>query len=142
MEGDTRGVIPGPILGDLAISPADAAGKATAPEGFPIRRGADKALQAIALLDVPPNVQARTIAVTVEAVSPSGKHVPVFQPPVAVPANATEVKIPVVAPVPADWEEGVWLLRFKADGAFAGAGQFWLASDPEHFQFVVPAPKP
>ncbi len=76
MEGDTRGVIPGPILGDLAISPADAAGKATAPEGFPIRRGADKALQAIALLDVPPNVQARTIAVTVEAVSPSGKHVP------------------------------------------------------------------
>lgn len=142
IDGDARGIISGPILGDLAISPADASGKATAPEGFPLRRGVDKALRAVAVLDVPPNIQTRTVAVGVEAVSPSGKRLPLFQPPVSVPAKATEVKIPVVVPVPADWEEGVWLLRFTADGAFAGAGQFWLATDPAHFQFVVPAPKP
>jgi very-short-patch-repair endonuclease len=36
---------------------------------------------------------------------------------------------------------GWTVLRFTADGGFAGAGQFWLATDPAHFQFVVPAPK-
>lgn len=138
LEGEKRGLIPSAILGDLAISPADASGKAIAPEGFPLRRGRDVALRAEASLDVPPNVQARTIAVQVEAVSPSGKHVSIFQPPVAVPARATEVKIPVVARIASDWEEGVWLLKFKVDGAPAGTGQFWLASDPAHFVFVMP----
>ena len=127
-----------PILGDIAIFPADASGKRTAPEGFPIRRGQDPALRAEALLDVPPAAQARTLTVRVEAESPKGKRVPVFQPPVAVPANATEVRIPVVANIGADWEEGVWMLRFTVNGAGAGAGQFWLASDPAHFQFVIP----
>lgn len=133
-----RGIIPAPILGDLAISPADAHGKATAPEGFPLRRGKDRALRAQALLDVPPSLQARTLTVKVEAVSPGGKPVPVFQPPVAVPAGATEVRMPVVVRIGSDWEEGVWLLKFTVAGRPAGAGQFWLASDPEHFTFVLP----
>ncbi|HEY1250059.1 MAG TPA: energy transducer TonB [Thermoanaerobaculia bacterium] len=142
VEGERRGLIPAPILGDLAIHPADEAGKATAPEGFPVRRGKDKALRAEALLDLPPNVNARTLSLKIEAVSPSGKHVAVFQPPVAVPAGAKEVKVPVVARIGPDWEEGVWLLRFTVDGGFAGSGQWWLANDPEHFHFVMPTPKP
>jgi hypothetical protein len=80
--------------------------------------------------------------VKVDAVSPSGKHVAIFQPPVAAPAGATEVKVPVIARVGPDWEEGVWMLRFAVDNGFAGSGQFWLASDPEHFHFVMPTPGP
>ena len=137
-EGPKRGEIPSPILGDIAISPADETGKRTAPEGFPIRRGRDPALRAEVLLDVPPRVQARTLAVRVEAKSPSGRRVAIFQPPVAVPARATEVKIPVVTKIGSDWEEGVWMLRFTVEGAQAGAGQFWLANDPAHFAFVIP----
>ena len=55
--------------------------------------------------------EARTLTVKVEAVSPKGRHVAVFQPPVAVPASATEVRFPVVAPIGNDWEEGVWALQ-------------------------------
>ena len=142
LQGDHRGIIPAPILGDLAIFPADDAGRATAPEGFPIRRGRDRSLRAEAQLDLPPNVNARTISVKVEAISPSGTHIAIFQPPVSAPANVTEVKVPVVARLGPDWEEGVWMLRFTADNGFAGSGQFWLADDPEHFHFVMPTPGP
>ena len=37
----------------------------------------------------------------------------------------------------ADWEEGVWTMRFLADGREAGAGQFWLARDPSRFDFAA-----
>ena len=131
-------MIPAPILGNLAISASDESGKRTAPEGFPIRRGSDKAMRAEAHLDVPPNTRERTLAVQVDAISPSGKRIAIFQPPVAVPARATEVMIPVVARIGPDWEEGVWMLRFTVDGAGAGSGQFWLARDPAHFSFVIP----
>ena len=138
IEGEKRGNLEAPILGDVAISPADASGRKTAPEGFPIRRGQDPAFRADALLDIPPSAQARTMTVKVEAVSPKGKRIPVFQPPVAVPAKATEVRIPVVARIGPDWEEGVWMLRFTLEGAGVGGGQFWLAADPSKFSFVIP----
>ena len=140
LQGDTRGQIGIPVLGDIAIFPADASGKKTAPEGFPIRRGKDPALRVEALLDVSPAPQDRTLTVKVEAESPRRKRIPIFQPPVAVPANVGEVRIPVVVNVGPDWEEGVWLLRFVVNGAGAGGGQFWLASDPAHYQFVIPKP--
>lgn len=138
IQNDKRGQLAEPILGDIAISPANASGKATAPEGFPIQKGKDAALRAEALLDVPPGSQARTLAVRVEALSPTGKRLPVFQPPVSVPAKATEVRIPVVVKIGDDWDEGVWLLRFTVDGSNVGGGQFWLAFDPAHFPFAVP----
>jgi len=138
LQGQKRGALPTPILGDIAVSPADEAGRKTAPEGFPLRRGRDPALRAEALLDVPPRPELRTLAVKVQAISPRGRQIPVFQPPVAVPANASEVRIPVVARVGGDWEEGVWMLRFNVDGKSAGGGQFWLAADPAHFSFVIP----
>jgi len=140
--GDRRGDIGLPVLGDLAVSPADDQGRRTAPEGFPIRRGKDAALRAEASLDVPPKDQARTLTVRVEAVSPTQKHIAIFQPPVAVPAKATEVKFPVVARIGSDWEEGVWLLRFLVDGHGAGGGQFWLADDPSRFEFRIPSLNP
>jgi len=138
IQGDKRGAIEMPILGDIAISPANASGKATAPEGFPIQRGKDAALRAEVLLDLPPMGEARTLTVKVEAVSSKGRHVAVFQPPVAVPAGATEVRFPVVAPIGNDWEDGVWALQFTVNGLPVGGGQFWLAGDPDHFQFVIP----
>ncbi len=138
ITNDKRGEIPEPILGDLAISPADASGKATAPEGFPIQKGKDAALRAAVQLDVPPGPEARTLAVRVEAISPTGKRYPVFQPPVAVPAHATEVKFAVVEKIADGWEDGVWILKFTVDGKNAGGGQFWLARDPATFHFVVP----
>ncbi|MET0620303.1 MAG: energy transducer TonB [Thermoanaerobaculia bacterium] len=139
LTGGGRGLIPRPILGDLAVFPADAAGAKTAPDGFPIWKGKDPALRAEAQLDVPPSEQPRTMTVKVEAVSPSGRRIPVFQPPLAVPALASEVSFPVVAQIGTDWEEGVWILRFSVDGTNAGGGQFWLAKDPATFPFALPA---
>ncbi len=140
ITGEGRGRIPLPILGDLAVFPADASGAKTAPDGFPVRKGQDAALRAEVDLDVPPSGQPRTMAVRIEAVSPRGRRVPAFQPPLAVPALATDVKFPVVLPIGADWEDGVWILRFTVDGQNAGGGQFWLATHPETFRFVPPSP--
>ena len=79
------------------------------------------------------------MTVKVQAVSPSGRKVPIFQPPVAIPALATDVQFPVVAQIGTDWEDGVWLLEIFADGTSAGGGQFWLAKDPAIFAFALPA---
>ncbi len=138
LDNEKRGEIPGPILGDLAVSPADASGKATAPEGFPIQKGKDPALRAEVLLDVPKSPENRTLTVRLEALSPRGKSYPLYQPPVLAPANATEVRFPAVVPIGDAWEDGVWVLRFTVDGNNAGGGQFWLAKDPAHFHFAVP----
>ena len=135
VPGERRGDIPQPILGDLAISPADAAGNATAPEGFPLRLGKDPALRAETVLDIAPSSAPRTLAVRVEARSPSGKTYPVFQPPIFVPAHVAEFRIPVIAKIGPHWEEGVWALVFTVEGAGAGYGQFWLARDPATFRF-------
>jgi TonB family protein len=137
VQGDKRGVIPKPILGDLPVFPADASGKKTAPEGFPVRPGLDPKLRAEAVLDVEPQPKARTIRVRVEASSPANKPYILFDSPVTVAAKATDVKIPVVAFVGADWAEGVWLLRFLAEGKDAGGGQFWVARDPSRFDFAA-----
>ena len=72
----------------------------------------------------------------------ASSRIAIFQPPVSAPAGATEVKVPVVARIGPDWEEGVWMLRFTTDNGFAGSGQFWLADDPEHFHFTMPTPGP
>ena len=138
IQGDKRGFIEMPILGDIAISPADASGKSIAPEGFPIQRGKDPALRAEVLLDLPPSGETRTLTIRVEAESSKGRKIAVFQPPVAVAAGATEVRFPVVAQIGKDWEDGVWALRFTVNGLPAGGGQFWLAADPDHFKFVIP----
>jgi len=142
LQGENLGDIGLPVLGDLSVFPADGQGKKTAPDGFPIRRGKDPALRAEAVLDVPAKDAARTLTIKVEAVSPSQRHVPIFQPPVQVPAKATEVRIPIVAQIGSDWEEGVWLLRFLVDGNGAGGGQFWLADDPGRFEFHIPSTSP
>ena len=140
IQNDQRGVIDAPIVGDVAISPADASGRVTAPEGFPIQKGRDPAFRAEVLLDVPADAQARTLAVRVEALSPKAKSYPIFQSPVPVPAGAKEVKFPIVVKIGNDWEDGVWILRMTLDGQNVGVGQFWLAKDPAHFAFVVPKP--
>jgi TonB family protein len=138
LEGDKRGEIPTPILGDLAVFAADAAGKATAPEGFPVKRGSDPKIRVEAVLDVPPGEKATSLPVSVEAMSPKGRRIVLFQQAVAVKAKAAEVQIPFAAAVGNDWEDGVWLLRFKVNQTDAGGGQFWLAGDPEHAAFNLP----
>ena len=137
VKSDRRGVIPQPILGDLPVFPADASGNKTAPEGFPVRLGVDPKVRADAVLDVAPQPKARTIRVRVEATAPGGKPYILSESSIAVPAKATEVRVPMVATVGPDWPEGVWILRFLADGKDAGGGQFWLARDPSRFDFAA-----
>lgn len=134
---DKRGVIPQPILGDLPVFPADASGNKSAPEGFPVRLGVDPKVRAEAVLDVEPQGKPRTIRVRVEATSPAGKPYILMESPVTVVAKATEVRVPMVASVGSDWPEGVWVLRYLADGKDAGGGQFWLARDPSRFDFAA-----
>jgi len=119
------------------VFPADASGKKSAPEGFPIRLGVDPKMRAEAVLDVEPQPRARNIRVRVEAASPRGRLYILFDNPVAVPAKAADVRVPVVAAIGADWPEGVWILRFLANGKDAGGGQFWLARDPSRFDFAA-----
>jgi TonB family protein len=137
LKSDKRGVIPQPILGDLPVFPADASGNKSAPEGFPVRLGVDPKVRAEAVLDVQPQPKARTIRVRVEATSPAGKPYILFESPFSVAAKATEVRVPMVASVGVDWPEGVWILRYLADGKDAGGGQFWLARDPSRFDFAA-----
>lgn len=137
-----KGNLPRPMLGDLSVSPADQAGKATAPEGFPVRRGADPKIAVESLLDVGLNPSAHTVPLSVEAWSPSGRRVTVYSDSLLVPANATELKVSFSVPVAADWEDGVWILRFFLSGEDAGGGQFWLAKDPSKFDFAAKMPKP
>jgi len=129
--------IPGPVLSELAIFPADAAGKKSAPEGFPIRHGADPRLRVEAAMDVPAAEAPRKITVRVEAVSPKGRRVAVFEDTLSVAANATQIRLPFSAAIGSDWDDGIWMLRFQADKYNAGTGQFWLARDPDHFDFVA-----
>lgn len=137
LKSERRGMIPQPILGDLPVYPADASGNRTAPEGFPIRLGVDPKVRAEAVLDVEPQPKARSIRVRIEATSPAGKPYILFESSIPVPPKATEVRVPAVATVGADWPEGVWILRFLADGKDAGGGQFWLARDPARFDFAA-----
>jgi hypothetical protein len=138
LQGDKHGEILSPMLGDLAVFPADAAGKSTAPDGFPVHRGADRKIRVEAVLDIAPDNKPRTFPVTVEALSPLGNKVVVFQQNVSVKPKAAEAKIQFSAPVASNWDDGVWLLRFVVDKTEAGGGQFWLAVDPENYRFVLP----
>ena len=133
-----RGDIPAPILGDLSVFPADASGGRKAPEGFPLRRGGDPRLRVEAVMDIPPQPKARPIGVIVQAISPKGRRIILFEETVTAPAKAVAVDVRFSAKIGDDWEDGVWLLRFLADKAEAGGGQFWLAGDPEHYSFVLP----
>lgn len=138
LQGEKHGEISSPMLGDLAVFPAGAAGKSTAPDGFPVHRGADPKIRVEAVLDVAPDAKPRTFPVTVEALSPLGNKVVVFQQNVSVKPKAAEAKIQFSTPVASNWDDGVWLLRFVVDKTEAGGGQFWLAVDPENYRFVLP----
>ena len=138
LQGEKRGEITSPIVGDLAVFPADAAGKSTAPDGFPVHRGADPRIRVEAVLDVAPDAKPRTLPVTVEALSPLGNKAVVFQQNISVKPKAGDAKIQFSTPVASNWDDGVWLLRFVVDKTEAGGGQFWLAVDPENYRFVLP----
>ena len=126
-----------PIFRELAIFPADGSGAKSAPEGFPIRRGADPRLRVEAVLDVAARPAPRRIPFRADAISPSGRRVAVFEDSVAVPPGRTEARLAFSATIGPDWEDGIWMLRFSADGAEAGKGQFWLARDPSRFDFAA-----
>jgi hypothetical protein len=136
-ESNYRGQISEPILGDLSVFPADASGKRTAPEGFPIARTPGVQLHVEAVVDVSPDDKARRFSVKAEAVSPKGRVVKVYEKTLSVEPKHTELKVSFSSPVPAEWPDGVWRLRFTVDGADAGSGQFWLAGDPEHYDFAT-----
>jgi TonB family protein len=138
LQGEKHGEISSPMIGDLAVFPADAAGKSTAPDGFPVHRGADPKIRVEAVLDVTPEAKPRTLPVIVEALSPLGNKIVVFQQNVSIKPKTTEARIQFSTPVASNWDDGVWLLRFVVDKTEAGGGQFWLAVDPENYRFVLP----
>lgn len=135
LESGQRGQLSSPILGDLAVFPADASGARAAPEGFPIRRGGNARIRIEAVLDLSPGPAARKLHVQASAVSPRGHRVPLLDRQVDVARGKPDVSISFSKPVGTDWEDGVWMIRFTVDGADAGGGQFWLAGDPERFDF-------
>lgn len=130
--------IPSPALSALAIYPADDTGRKTGPEGFPLRTGVDPKIRVEASLDVPPVPRERRMTIHVEAVSPTGRHVPALDQTVTIPAKEGDAKLrPFNVSIGRDWEDGIWMLRFQADKRNAGTGQFWLAKDPDHFDFAA-----
>ena len=134
-DSPQRGQIFAPMVGDLPVFPADAAGNRAAPEGFPIRPGASPKLRVEPVLAVVPG-PARAIKVHVDAVSPRGRRVALFDRSVDVRAKAPDVSFPFSAPVGADWDEGIWLIHVIADGADVGGGQVWVAKDPWTYDFA------
>jgi TonB family protein len=136
IDGPKRGDIPRAILGDLNIFPANGSGARSAPEGFPIRRGGDPRLRVEAVLDLPISPKAQTLALRADAVSPTGRKVNLYSGTTTAKANAKETPITFSAPVGSDWEDGIWSLQLVLGDIPAGSGQFWLAGDPEHFDFV------
>lgn len=132
-----RGQLSEPILGDLSVFPADASGKRTAPEGFPIARTAGSQLHVEAVVDVSPDDKPRSITVKAEAVSPKGRIFKIYGKKLSVEPKHSEVKVSFSSPVSAEWPDGVWRLRFTVDGSDAGNGQFWLAGDAQHYDFAT-----
>ncbi len=141
IQNEKRGQIPRSMLGGLKVFPADASGKPTGPDGFPVHRGTDPRLRVEAVIDVSPVDKARTLSVKAEAVSPKGRSITVFEEAVEIRPKANDAKISFSAKVGPDWEDGVWMLRFSADEANCGGGQFWLARDPARFDFAAAMPK-
>jgi TonB family protein len=137
LDNDRKGDLPRPTLGDLSVYPADAAGNRAAPEGFPIRRTPDARFRVEAVLDVSPANEKRTMPVSVTAVSPKGRKVPLYEGSFTVAAKARDARIPFAARVGPDWEDGIWMLRFSVNRADAGGGQLWLAADPSRFDFAA-----
>lgn len=136
LDGAKRGEIPRPALGDLSIFPADGSGKKTAPEGFAVRRAADPRVRVEAVMDATPSDKAQKLAVHAEALSPSGRRVALWDGTVNVPPKTAQVPVAFTAPVGGDWEDGVWRVNFAVAGAPAGGGAFWLAGDPDHYDFA------
>jgi len=141
LQNERRGEIPRPMLSNVSIFPADASGKSTGEEGFPIQRGADARLRAEAVLDLSPHDHPHSLTVRVDAFSPKGRRINVYEDTLTASTKASEIKIPITAKIGSDWEDGVWMLRFFVDGADAGGGQFWLAGDPARFDFAAAMPK-
>lgn len=135
LEGTKRGEIPRPALGDLSVFPADASGKKSAPEGFPVRRGGDPRVRVEAVLDATPSEKAQKLPVHAEALSPSGRRIALWDGTVNVPPKTAQVPVAFSARVGGDWEDGVWRVNFAVSGDPAGGGAFWLAGDPDHYDF-------
>jgi hypothetical protein len=55
---------------------------------------------------------------------------------VSVPPKTAQSPVAFAAPVGGDWEDGVWRVNFTVAGAPAGGGAFWLAGDPDRYDFA------
>ena len=137
-KGKTSGrELPGPALSELAIFPADSGGRKTAPEGFALRAAPGSRALVECAIDVPALAAGRKVALRAEAVSPTGRRFPVFEEVRALKPREGQVRATFSVPIGADWEDGIWMIRFRVDKRAAGTGQFWLARDPDHYDFAA-----
>lgn len=141
LDGKKRGEIPRPVLGDLSVFPANAAGARSGPDGIPLHRGADPKLRVETVVDIPPSPKAQRVAVAAQAVSPRGRKISLYSGTTAVAANRPSFPVSFSSPIGADWEDGIWNVQISVGDGPAGGGQFWLAGDPERFDFVALAAK-
>ena len=110
--------IPGPAVSELAIYPADASGKKTLAGGLPDPQRSRSARYASRPRSTCRRWSRRgRSTVRVEAVSPRGAEVAVFEDTRSIAAKATSLPVPFSFPIGAGWEDGVWMLRFQVDKA-------------------------
>jgi TonB family protein len=141
LDGKKRGDIPRAVLGDLSVFPANAAGARSGADGIPLHRGADPRLRVETVVDIPPSPKAQRVTVAAQAVSPRGRKISLWAGSAAVAANRPNFPVSFSYPIGADWEDGIWNVLISVGDGPAGGGQFWLAGDPEHFDFAGLAAK-
>jgi TonB family protein len=127
--GET-GTMPAPIVGNFAVMPAEADGRAAAPEGFSIERD-DRGVRGELDIDVPKGSAAgKTFHVLVTDRFPSGKTIGVLDRTMRPEATGSSLGAIVFRPIdPTRREEqGIHTLSVSVDGANAGGARYLVAS--------------
>jgi TonB family protein len=125
------GTLPAPIVGNLVVRPADAAGNPSGPEGFAVEKG-DAGVSGDLTIDLPKTPAARSYKVSVEDVLPSGRSIPITRQTVSggnTPASAAvSFTFHRSFDPTARGEAGLHRLRVSVNGRDAGGAEYRVAA--------------
>jgi TonB family protein len=132
------GTLPEPIVGNLAVTPADRGGKSTANEGFPIEPR-DGGVKGVLDIDLPKSAGTRKFHVVVTDVLPSGKA-EVMLDQSAFAGNGSIYNVTLFRAIDArrPAEQGTHTIKVAVDGRNAG-GALYRVGPPS---VSLPPPKP